>query len=231
MNCLNFAIGHAFTLLLVVGALADTPKSESETVSIPLDQIWAYRMPGTRDILKLESGAIGKRLWDAIVTTLLADVSPEWPREGQIARPGFAVVGAGLAALRGTDAVMVKREKPRDVFAADEEISLVYFSYQCEYLIELRKVERRDNEIQIQYRFVAPIDKILPAHLALIPLGKSPPGKYHVKVVQDAMGRHLLDGRYASLDPDPRLARMQDDAGRRFVSRSFLFNVVQDEQK
>jgi hypothetical protein len=235
----------AFTVVLCAFAVADgLSSSQDETVAIPLDEIWAYEMPGTRDIQELdrdlsaenpetdtstESGSQRDSLWTSIANSLSADMpGSDWPREGQLARPGFAVVGTGREALRRTHAVLVNGEKPAESFELDTEISLAFFSYQTATYVHIQKVERRGNEIEIQYRFVGYGEKFVTAHLALIPLGKLLPGEYEVNMVQ-------LPSRYQSLvDPSKSLPKSdhnlsrEKELGRRFVSQPFSFSVWQN---
>ncbi len=51
MNRLLLVFG---IVLLSVTASAESPAEKADTVTIPLDQIWANHIPGTRDIHLLE---------------------------------------------------------------------------------------------------------------------------------------------------------------------------------
>ena len=90
----------------------------------------------------------------------------------------------------------------------------MFFSYQCGDLVEIRQVVRHGKQIEIRYRLVRPVEKTNPAHLALIPVGKLPVGKYHVAMVQEPTGRQLLNGRYESLE-----SRGQYEQGENYMGR------------
>ena len=130
MNRMSLLVGLAAALLCFEVSSAENPNAKPESITVPLDQIWAFRMPGTRDILQLEptqSEVAGKRLWDAIILTLCADLSPDWPVEGSRAQPGFTVIGTGLKALRNTDAVLVKKKAARNVQCGRRGVASVLF--------------------------------------------------------------------------------------------------------
>lgn len=214
-------------------------------IEIPLDTIWAYKMPGTKDIRELEPELLPenlysrpaeeqrkllkKRLWIPIALALSADSSAHWPREGQTARPGFAVEGTGRDALQRMHNVLVDGKKPRESFPAGSEISLAFFSYQCGAYFHLQHVERRGREIEIQYRNVSPLDKIMSAHLAIIPVGKLPVGKYQVEVVQLPSVQEPDKKGDEPTKLSPRYESKAKAFGERFVSGSFSFAMKEGE--
>jgi hypothetical protein len=56
-------IAAVLTILLSVPAVAQLQDNETKAIDIPLNQIWAYKMPGTREIEKSVSLADLKRLF------------------------------------------------------------------------------------------------------------------------------------------------------------------------
>jgi hypothetical protein len=230
----------AFSVVFLVASSVCRGEDKPETVTISLDQIWANNMPGTRDIRDLEPEqrqvnlrqlppdeqlkVKSKSLWGPIALSL-TETSMSWPREGQRAKAGFAVLGSGLDALHDAYDVLAGGADPQRSFTPNDEISIVFFSYECGSLVEIQSVERHGNNIEIHYRLVRPINKILAAHLALIPLGQLPAGEYRVETIQSPMGQQQLDGSYTSLKPDPRYVKHDADLGRRFVSGPFSFKV------
>lgn len=220
----QFMYGTAIVLLIISAVANAEPLAEqSKTETIPLDQVWAYRMPDTRDIQRLRSK--DGEVWDSAMRSLLADVSRYWPDEGQQARAGFAVSGIGREALRKAKRILADGEKPKDSFSTEEEITLVFFSYQCTRLVEIRKVVRRGNEFEIHYRFVLPLEMTLPAHLALIPVGKLPAGKYRVEMVLGPSGRQTYDGEKLVITTYQKSDSSAKKVAERIVSGPFNFCV------
>jgi hypothetical protein len=159
--------------------------------AIPLDKIWAYEMPGTRDIGDLDTalktepakGIVGPivRSWMMRFEAL----RPEEIKAKSWARPGFAVSGSGRAALQATHAIFVDGKKPRNNFLSDEDITIVFFSEPpSKYRVRLQQVQREGNEIEIRYQLEPSISGRNFDNFALIPLGKLPVGKYRVKMRQ-----------------------------------------------
>ncbi|OHB74841.1 MAG: hypothetical protein A2W31_06410 [Planctomycetes bacterium RBG_16_64_10] len=193
-------------------ALAD----ESKTVAIPLDQIWAWRMPGTRDIGQLEPNKPAKVACGPLVGEIRKALSAT-PANGKEAKPGFAVLGTGLKALRGAHAVLVKNKNPQDTFPANSEISVVFFSYQFGPYVHLEHVKRRDNVVDIAYEFVPHRTEEVTEHLALIPVGNLSSGKYYVKVDRASMEqKNAVQGFRPTTDTDAR----------RIICHSFDFTVL-----
>jgi hypothetical protein len=237
------AILRAIVAVLACGTVlaVEPAREQSDTEIIPLDRIWATHMPGTRDIRDLQPEQRQEK-WDRLppdeqrkirardilapTVLSLGETSSSWPREGQIAKTGFAVAGTGLQALQEAHSVLVAGAKPSESFTPDDDITLVFFCYEFGSHVEIRKVERHDNDIAIHYRFVRPINKSLEIQLALIPIGRLSAEKYHVEVTQETTGQETLDRHYISRKPDPRNEQRERDWGRRFVSGSYFFSVV-----
>jgi hypothetical protein len=233
----------ASVALLCPPALAEQndDRANTEVVKIPLDQIWAYNMPGTRDIRELEPHQLPDKLerdppeeqremkdqslWVPLAMSLCADSSSHWPRKGEIARPGFVVAGTGREALSAAYDVLVKGAQPSESFPSGTPITLVFFSYQCGSYIQLEALERRAKSIDLQYRLIRPVNKIVTAHLALIPVGELLPGNYEVNTLQLPTGHQRLDLTYSPVDRNDQLAPKEEEFGRRFVSNPFKFAV------
>jgi hypothetical protein len=98
---------RVFMLGLVIGlsatdvARAEDNQNEVEQF-IPLEEIWAYKMPGTRAIAEVAIPADIRHL---------GSVVESWFRRAErlkfkdVARRGFAVSGRGIAAMRAALAV------------------------------------------------------------------------------------------------------------------------------
>jgi hypothetical protein len=117
---------------------------------------------------------------------------------------------------------MVEDKLPHESFQSEDKITLAFFSYQFAAYVNLVSIERHGKDIEIQYRFVRPTNKIQTAHLALIPLGKLPVGEYRVSIKQVPMVQELIDGGYKPIEPQ----YLREDWGRRFVCQPFSFSIV-----
>jgi hypothetical protein len=203
LPCLAFAAFEA------AGAMAVPPNDQPETVTIPLDQTWAYNMPGTQDVYDLNSQS--PLVYEIRVAT-------GFPPKDKDANPGFAVPGEGLDALREAHAVFVEEKTRRDTFSANSEISAVFFALEARRYVHLHKVERQGNNISIYYRFIPHETEETNRYFALIPLGRLPIGNYRVKVIRSPM-----EQKYADIGFRP----LNDDVARRVVCRSFSFSVAE----
>jgi len=207
---------------------APDPGLSENAVEIPLEQVWAYQMPGTRpmEVGKKDGTYLSDEgpLLDEIRRVLVVDWR-EGPKLLKDGMPGFAVLGTGMDALREAHAVLVKKQAPRKSFPEDAKVSLVFFSNQCSRYVHLHRVEREENRVEIRYRFVGHKygrgGTTGTKHFALIPLDKVAAGNVQVKVTQSPMEqRH--EGSVARLFP-PEGVRLM-------VCKSFSFSVDGEEK-
>ncbi|MCI0334546.1 MAG: hypothetical protein L0228_15115 [Planctomycetes bacterium] len=182
MNRKSIVRALIVALLLTANASAQTPSDESEAVTIPLEEIWAYGMPGTR---KIEDIA---RLSDM---RSLGPIFESWFNRSEkmkfkdVARAGFAVSGSDVSALRAALAVFSEKEKPQKRFSSEDKVTIVFFSEPCGgNHVRIEQVERVDNHIEIQYWLEPYFERTLSQTFALIPLGKLPPARYDVEMRQ-----------------------------------------------
>ncbi len=210
MNAANFAWAIAIGPLLASATMAEPPKKVPEVVTIPLDQIWAYNMPGTKRLEKVEDRRSAKELRE-----IRTSLSTTQLKRG-MARAGFVVVGEGIGAVQGAHAVLVEGKKAPQQLPADTEISLVFFSCQFGRYVQLQKVVRDDNVIEVQYQFIPHKSKEVTQHFALIPLGKMVPGNMRVKITQVPMAREFVSAGWQPVQPDTE---------RRIVCQPFSFDV------
>lgn len=210
-------------LLISVNAFADAPKNGVVTRRIPLDQIWAYKMPGTRDIQELgrgENRESGEALVNAI-SIAFVEYALETKNKGE-PRSAFAVPGTGLAALREAHSVFVENAKPREKFLPDEEVTIVFFSEPAGgNRPQLREVLRRDDQIELHYRLEPFVESNLWAAIALVPVGKLPSGQYQVNLHQLPSEKKFIALGFEPLDKA---------WARRFLCKLFSFNVVEKER-
>ncbi len=207
-------VGIAMCLSIGSPTLADEKAEQAETTIIPLKEIWAYGMPGTRDARSLEpdefepsSGAPSSR--EQIKITGKS-------KQGQSAPQAFAVAGTGRDALREAKAVLSGKKKPQTSFPADSNVSVVFFSHSSPYYVHLDKVEQQPGLVVISYRFIPHETADLTRHFALIPLRKLPLGNVRVDMKRLPLEKKFLD---AGFTEPSRLEESQ------IVAQSFSFTV------
>jgi hypothetical protein len=204
-----------------VEAKEDAPpqKNGSNRRVIPLNQIWAYDMPGTKDI-----GDLGRHQARSEGMKFLASISESsvlraQRQNGEPARQGFAVVGNGLTAMRAAHAVMEGEAKQTTKFSPDDEITLVFFSEPATGAhVYVRRVEREGNNIEIQYQLEPYIQRHYSFGFALIPLGRLPFGQYTVGFLQ-----LRAEERHIRLGFRPFNKKWSD----RFLCKPFTFKVIE----
>lgn len=209
MNWLSLIGGCAIWLVVFQHGLAEPATEQPEAEAIPLHQIWAYEMPGTRDVEKLEPDKFGmkvrnlgsgeqiRRLKESLIYQIRESLGVT--KLGVPAPPGFAVLGSGKEALRKAHAVLADGQKRRDSFPANKKISLVFFSKAFGYFVHLHEVERQGNRITIKYFFVPHRETIATSHFALIPLGELDAGEWQVDVARSPWP----DAAKFSIHPEP----------------------------
>lgn len=212
-------------------AAVEQTQGEQEAIEIPLGEIWALDMPGTRDVGELEPDV--KASLERLKTLpseekevhfrQLMKNSSIWHIRKALqsatkkAAPGFAVSFPEPELLKAVRDQMTGVAKQTDSFPAGSDITAVFFS-SSGLIIHIYRVERRANLIEIQYRYVPHEEDYMSEHFALVPLGKLPSGNYEVKIVQGPMEQEYLDFGYEQVT-STRAAK--------FVSQSFEFEVRQ----
>ncbi len=187
-----------------------------ETVVIPLDQIWALDMPGTRNIRKLQAEKLPPPGDGQLVAQIRRSLSKDRPK-GEAAKAGFAVLGTGLEALRDAHAVLVEGKEPRKSFPVGSDLTLVFFSQRLSsYYVHVHEVTCQENAISIRYRFVPHETKELTTHFALIPIKGLAEGGYRVRVIQSPMERMFIEAGFKQID---------DTYERSIISRPFSFGL------
>lgn len=174
---------------------------------IPLSEIWAMDMPGTKALNR--NMRAGKFVSEE--GPLLEEI--RWDKPST--REGFAVVGTGMKALQNAYKVLVKNERPKNLFTTGKELSIVFFTGSLTQYIYLHDVKRNGNQIVVRYKLVPHQTLNMSKHLALIPLCDLQAGKYNVTIE-----RLPLEDRYVKVGwKDP-------PAGAEgLVSKSFSFTV------
>lgn len=198
-----------------------------ETVEIPLDQIWAYHLPGTQDIRDLERkpenyneltpAEIAKA---SLVEQIRRALSHRNRQENETAGTAFVVVGANYDALGNTHDIFTGKAERRETVPSDHDLTLVFYTYSCGRFIRLDKVSRRANEITIDYHFEAHNTLEMTTHFALIPLQQLPLGEIQVNINQ-------LSGTGPKWGPSA--SPIEPSRVRQIVCNSFDFSVLEQE--
>jgi hypothetical protein len=230
---------QAFFFAIVLASYAGCAPSQgaddptAKPIVIPLKDIWAWEMPGTRDVFELEPPVSGpeakslpleeiqRRNRDSLVQKIPRLLRPSpFIRPTEIAGPGFAVQGTGKKALEQAYDVFAKKEKPRESFVAGDDITAIFFSYSLGSYVHIQEIERRGNLVEIRYRFTPHFTKETTSHFALIPLGQIPAGEYQVKIVKLPVAEEFA--KYVR--PSDR------DWAKEIVCKSFSFSVEQQHK-
>jgi hypothetical protein len=225
MRWLVFASATLIILFLLGVGFAETNASP-EKKEIPLKDIWAYRMPGTRDVRDLEPDKFGPHLSklssaeqiELTDKSLFSQIGSHlgFNKPGQSAAQSFAVAGTGADALREAAAVMSATKNPRTSMSTSSNVSVLFFSHSFGCYVHLVKVETQPGQIVISYRFVPHETKELTSHFALIPLGKLSPGEVKVDIKRVPIEKTFSDAGFK--EPD-------SSWDSRVVAQSFRFKV------
>jgi hypothetical protein len=201
----------------LVAALAILVASPAFAEEIPLKEIWALDMPGTRDVASIEIGDLKpgegneelNRMRETAIAKIHQSLLSKPPAEA--AMQGFVVpLRTSIAALKHIAASL--RVEQVDLQPSNEEAdtTLFFFARPISYRVQLTEVKRNDYEISVHYQFVPRESKEATVQFALIPLGKLPAGEYQVQFEEAPM-----DG----------VARPSVEQVRQMICRSFTFTV------
>lgn len=178
----------SFVILFAYQAFAS---AEEKPIEIPLKDIWALDMPGTRNLRDLDpSRKAEPRTVEEFIRTSLVERTVQaldgnnWPKKGHRAGRAFIVRGTDVDALHETYAVLSKEKKRGEFFPANQPLTLVFYSYSTGRYVHLDKVERDGQTINVHYHLVAHRTLDMSTYVALIPLGELPSGKMRVRIKQ-----------------------------------------------
>jgi hypothetical protein len=198
MRRLSAVTGCAFAALMCAIAFAQDADDESRVIT--LDEIWAYKMPGAREIEEFSTLADMRRMGSVFESWYLRS---ERLKFKDLARYGFAVEGSDVVALRAALAAFASDEKPRREFSADDEITIVFFSEPSGgNYVRIEQVELEDDKVEIQYRLEPYMELALSTSFALVPLGQMPAGEYHVEMRQLPRDQKFIEMGYMEFDED-----------------------------
>lgn len=204
-------IGQA--VLPVCGDTTESPaevvEETSDTEAVPLKQIWAHDMPGTREISELEEKPEGD---DSLMATIGRALRARHDRK---VGKSFAVEGKGLDALKEAFSV-ITGQHPEDSSVPTGEVSIVFFTHYSPYYVHLADVTRKGEAVRIEYQLVPHLSKELTSHFALIPLGDLPKGDYKVDIIARPIAEKFITAGFKEVSEEKRAL---------IVSESFKFRV------
>jgi hypothetical protein len=183
------------------------PPPVEPPVEIPLSEVWAYNMPGTKDIN--DFGA--PRAEDSLVQQVLRQVRETWNRNS-----GMVVVGEGRQALENIYRKRTEKVEWSEA-PAGVPLSLAFYTRGIHEYVHIRTIERQGAKFVIRYALIPNETLMSRPTIALIPIGTLTAGKYSV-----AIERLSLDEEYIEQGiQEPPLQRNKD------VCQSFDFVVVE----
>ncbi len=207
--------------LAILACLSSAAFAESPTETIPLKDIWAWDMPGTKNVRDLEPEVFGPDLSSQPI-----DVQQKRNRGSLVLQihehlstlddAGFAVAGNARDALKDIYSVLIEQKKTAASFSPSSDITLFFFSHMCAAYVRVDHVERKRNTIEIFYRYVPHSGKELTWHFALIPVGQLPPGNYQVTMTQLPVDMSLMHETTSEVDKK---------IGNKFVCKPFSFSI------
>jgi hypothetical protein len=230
----GFMVARMFVLLAFV--LCCSINHAEEAVEISLNEIWAYEMPGTKDVRELEPEVYGEltkslpseeraeRLKKSIIQSIRnsLELEPDIDKSASHeSRKGFVVEGNGKKALHETNAMLAGAKELRVTFASGSNLVLVFYSLQMSVYVHLTSVTLDGNQIEIHFRFVPHYTDEMSSHFALIPLGKRSKGQYRVTIVEDAMKDYKAWG-VGEFNPKWR---------EKYVCKDFEFTVQGEQER
>ncbi len=202
-------------ILVAATSCAAEPSRQNETDArvIPLEEVWAYGMPGTRVL----TDALNDEGYISEEGPLLRDIRRYLTggHRPEVAPTGFAISGSGIGALEEVHRIFASNEDSDELeqpsLCTGQSISLVFFSYSLGSNVHIESVSRNDNAFQIKCRFVSHESTNATQHIALIPVGELQAGEYSVDI---------------EVIPSSKEAANRDRVtAKRFVCRSFTFTV------
>lgn len=165
-------MGERISILLVL-ILSSVGYAE-DFRKIPLSEIWARDMPGTKNIDELH-----KQWRPEDIKRFQRNPAPK----EETVRPTFAVQGTGFEALRNSYEVLVKKKEPKRSFDENTDISIIFFSRDDNWYVHLQSVEVKNKIITLNCNMVTHETQETTKHFALIPVGKLLSGEYQIEVV------------------------------------------------
>lgn len=180
----------------------DRTEATEDAIEIPLDSVWGFHMPGTRDTREIDT----PHPTSSRTTAQEISRSLHTSKIGQKAGPILAVKGSGEEALVSIERIISKRMQAPLIFSPSDEINLYVFT-RCSAGARLDRIMRDGRQIRIEYHFGSREDGGVPLRFVLVPLGKLEEGRYSVEMVMkprqpDSENKYYPVNRYGVVSPD-----------------------------
>ncbi len=215
-----------FLLVFFCASAVERPTTHIPT--IPLDTIWAWKMPGTKDVRELEPNheqfkkmVADNQIQSSIAVNTFWRLNPHFkPKGNKNAGSAFVVNAVGLEALIEANAILAKRQNPKDNFKAGSPLTLVFYAYSSSQIVHIGQVVKEKNEIIVKYHFHVHGLRKSTQHYALIPLGDDLKGRIKITVerTEDTVEEYLASAK---------LPTLSDLDAKRLVSGSTVFRVLE----
>jgi hypothetical protein len=226
-----------------VGDSNQTKPPDSQTVVIPLNDIWGNISLQSRPLRSLEPEfftyrdtpekieefkqlspeqieALARKADDSLTKPIERAMSALIRSKETTPRPGFAVKGNGRDALKGVHDVLVRGRKTVDRFSPASDVSVVFFSYPTQPNVAFDRVERTRNKVTIYYMLLTHLAQNVSWRLAIIPLGKLPPGTYDVELIRSPKEKDVNEPNFPPVRP-----KLED----KIICKPFKFVVTENE--
>jgi hypothetical protein len=190
------------TALLSLIATRAQADGDPPSTEIPLDQIWAYEMPGTRNVrllephMRVDDPLFKESYLKSAVREISRYLSINIPPAGEMAGSAFVVVGTDGEALENARRSIRERGARNQIAPKDTDLSLVVYGFVTGWHPRVISVEKQQTTIVVKYQFVAPLEESHGGKLfALIPIGKFTEGTVNVRIEEvppvDSKGRRV----------------------------------------
>lgn len=169
-----------FRIAIAALLMASTVQAEE----IPLKNVWALNMPGTRDIRDLLEADGERSKLDIIVQAL---------KDRRDIGSAFAVEGTGTEALNRIYNIVTQQKSISDSLPSGE-VSVAFFTKYTRYYVRISEVTvGPKNNIQIVFELLPHREEQRTLYLALIPLGKLPAGKYDIAIAPKPIAKEFIE--------------------------------------
>jgi len=219
---MTFLITLASTLVFVTAGEV----RGNDAVTIPLDEVWGYRMPGTKDIVDIEPNSDSfktmlarERIKNSLVTNTRWRLNSNFkPKNRADVGTAFVVPMIDLEALKEANAIIAGEKKRAEQLPAGQPLTLVFYSFSCGRNVRLDKITKSEGEMVLEYHFHIHGELTSSPYFALIPIGIFPPGNVNIKIkrLPETEGKNVW-GTFPPLDAKE---------SRRIVCDSFVFKVI-----
>ncbi len=207
--------------IITLVSLATSIANADDVVEIPLEEIWALNMPGTKDVREIarvdtdREPARPSNL-DLVIRSLVVTPTRTMPTLMAPGNPTRAVASAATA-LRKRDPLF----GDRGPISGSDDWNIVFYKFVSAYDVEIVSVERKAFHFNISYRFVPKYQPQATVGFAVIPCGKITAGNYHINIEKLPMEQRYLDAGFKPAD---------DKFAQRLVSGDFVFDVIEEQR-